>query len=311
MMLPAALLLLGALIAVVAPRLLARADWPDREPVVALWVWQCVVAAVLVCCALAMTLSAAAAWHAVGGHVFATAPSPVVEAYALGTAGPWAAAMAVALAGGGLWSAAMLVREIGGARARGRRRRADLLVRAPLMPGEVAVSGRLVVLESEQPDAWWQPGTPPQLVVTTAALRRLKGRQLDAVLAHEQGHARARHDWLLNCSSALAGGFPQVPVFAAFRDEMHRLVELAADDTASRRFGRLTTALALVELNEHRGVFGPCPTPQAHVPARVHRLLTPPDRLPPARRLRLTAAAALVPVVPVLVAFGPGLRALG
>jgi Zn-dependent protease with chaperone function len=311
MMLPAALLLLGALIAVVAPRLLARADWPDREPVVALWVWQCVVAAVLVCCALSMTLSAAAAWHAVGGHVFATAPSPVVEAYAPGTAGPWAAATAVALAAGGLWSAAMLVREIGGARARGRRRRADLLVRAPLLPGEVAVSGRLVVLESEQPDAWWQPGTPPQLVVTTAALRRLKGRQLDAVLAHEQGHARARHDWLLNCSSALAGGFPQVPVFAAFRDEMHRLVELAADDTASRRFGRLTTALALVELNEHRGVFGPCPTPLAHVPARVHRLLTPPDRLPAARRLRLTATAALVPVVPVLVAFVPGLRALG
>ncbi|MEU1911010.1 M56 family metallopeptidase [Streptomyces massasporeus] len=311
MMLTAALLLLGAVTAVVAPRLLARADWPDREPVVALWVWQCVVAAVLVCCALSMTLSAAAAWHAVGGHLFATAPRAVMEAYALGTAGPWAATTAVALAGAGLWSAAMLVHEIGGARARRRRRRADLLVRAPLLPGEVAVSGRLVVLESEQPDAWWQPGTPPQLVVTTAALLRLKGRQLDAVLAHEQGHARARHDWLLNCSSALAGGFPQVPVFAAFRDEMHRLVELAADDTASRRFGRLTTALALVELNEHRGVFGPCPTPQAHVPARVHRLLTPPDRLTAARRLRLTAAAALVPVVPVLVAFVPGLRALG
>ncbi|MFF0886314.1 M56 family metallopeptidase [Streptomyces sp. NPDC003456] len=311
MMLPAALLLLGALTAVVAPRLLARADWPDREPVVALWVWQCVVAAVLMCCALSMTLSAAAAWHAVGGHVFAPAPGPVVEAYALGTAGNWAASTAVVLACGGLWSAAMLVREIGRARARRRRRRADLLVRAPLMPGEVAVSGRLVVLESERPDAWWVPGTPAQLVVTTAALHRLKGRQLDAVLAHEQGHARARHDWLLNCSSALAGGFPRVPVFAAFRDEMHRLVELAADDTASRRFGRLTTALALVELNEHRGVFGPCPTPHAHVPARVHRLLTPPDRLSPSRRLRLTAAAALVPVVPVLVAFVPGLRALG
>ncbi|MEU2269985.1 M56 family peptidase, partial [Streptomyces olindensis] len=98
MMLPAALLLLGALTAVVGPRLLARADWPDREPVVALWMWQCVVAAVLVCCALSMTLSAAAAWHAVGGHVFATAPGAVVEAYALGTAGPWAATTAVALA---------------------------------------------------------------------------------------------------------------------------------------------------------------------------------------------------------------------
>ncbi|MDK1347588.1 M56 family metallopeptidase [Streptomyces sp. 378] len=311
MMLTAVLLMLGALTAVVAPRLLARADWPDREPVVALWMWQCVVAAVLVCCVLSMTLSAAAAWHVVGGHLFATAPRAVVEAYALGTAGPWAATLAVALAGGGLWSAARLAHEIGRARGRRRRRRADLLVRAPLLPGELAVSGRLVVLESERPDAWWQPGTPPQLVVTTAALRRLKGRQLDAVFAHEQGHARARHDWLLNCSTALAGGFPQVPVFAAFRDEMHRLVELAADDTASRRFGRLTTALALVELNEHRGVFGPCPTPQAHVPARVHRLLTPPDRLTAARRLRLTAAAALVPAVPVLVAFVPGLRALG
>ncbi len=131
------------------------------------------------------------------------------------------------------------------------------------------------------------------------------------MLAHEQGHAQARHDWLLHCSAALASGFPQVPVFAAFRDEMHRLVELAADDVASRRFGRLTTALALVELNEDRGVFGPCPAGRAQVPQRVHRLLTPPDRLTAGRRLRLTAAASLVPVVPVLVAFVPGLRALG
>ncbi|MFD3306862.1 M56 family metallopeptidase [Streptomyces sp. NPDC058656] len=310
MMVPAALLLLGALAAVLAPRLLARTDWQDREPVVALWVWQCVVMAVLLCCALSMTLSAAGAWQAVRGHVFAPAPHGVVESYAL-AGGPWAATTAVALALGGVWSAAMLGREITRARTRHRRRRAELLVRAPVLPGEEPGSDRLVVLEGERPDAWWLPGAAPQLVITTAALRRLKGRQLDAVLAHEQGHAQARHDWLLHSSAALANGFPQVPVFAAFRDEMHRLVELAADDMASRRFGRLTTALALVELNEDRGVFGPCPTPHAHVPQRVHRLLTPPDRLPPARRLRLTAAAALVPVVPVLVTFVPGLRALG
>lgn len=311
MMVPAALMLLGALTAVVAPRLLARADWSDREPVVALWMWQCVVVAVLLCCALSMTLSAAAAWMAVRGPVFAPAPHEVVEAYALSTGHPWAATTAVALACGGLWTAAMLVREVARARRRRRQRRAELLVRAPLLPGEEPGSDRLVVLEGERADAWWLPGTAPQLVITTAALRRLKGRQLDAVLAHEQGHARARHDWLLHCSAALANGFPQVPVFAAFRDEMHRLVELAADDMASRRFGRLTIALALVGLNEDRGVFGPCPTPEAHVPQRVNRLLTPPDRLTAARRLRLTAAAALVPVIPLLVAFVPGLRALG
>ncbi|MGW2425485.1 M56 family metallopeptidase [Streptomyces sp. NPDC001709] len=311
MLVPMTLLLLGALFAVVAPRLLARADWPDREPVLALWVWQCLVAAVLLCCLLSMTLSASAAWLAVRGHVFARAPRAVVDAYALGTAGPWAAPTAVLLAAGGLWSLAMLVREVVRARTRRRTRRAELLVRAPLLPGEEPSRGRLAVLEDERPDAWWLPGAAPRLVITTAALRRLKGHQLDALLAHEQGHAQARHDWLLHCSAALAGGFPQVPVFAAFRDEMHRLVELAADDMASRRFGRLTTALALVELNEERGVFGPCPTPQAHVTQRVHRLLTPPDRLPALRRLRLTALAALVPVIPVLVALMPGLRALG
>ncbi|MFF4248495.1 M56 family metallopeptidase [Streptomyces sp. NPDC001822] len=311
MLVSLALLLLGVLAAVAAPGLMAKARWPDREPVVALWVWQCVVAGVLLSFALSMTFSAAAAWQAVRGHVFAPAPHGVVEAYALGAYGPWSAVIAVLLALGGLWSGAMLVREIHRAGRRRRQRRSELLARSPLMPGEEPGGGRIVVLEGERPDAWWLPGSAPQLVVTTAALDRLKGRQLDALLAHEQGHARARHDWLLHCSGALANGFPQIPVFAAFRDEMHRLVELAADDVASRRFGRLTIALALVELNEGRGVFGPGPGSGTHVPLRVDRLLAPTQRLSAGRRLRLTAAAALVPVVPLLVAFVPGLSALG
>jgi Zn-dependent protease with chaperone function len=311
MSVPVALLLLGAFVSVVAPRLLARADWPEREPIVALWAWQCVVAAVLLCCGLSMTLSAASAWHAARAWVFPSAPHGVVEAYTLRAGGPWAAPVAVALALGGAWTGAMLVREVHRARSRRKRARAELLVRAPLLPGEEPGADRLVLLEGERPDAWWLPGPTPQLVITTAALRRLKGHQLDAVLAHETGHARWRHDWLLHCSGALASGFPQIRVFASFRDEMHRLVELAADDVASRRFGRLTIALALVELNEDRGVFGPCPTPHAHVPARVHRLLAPRSRLSPLNRLRLTAAAALIPLVPLLVTFVPGLRALG
>lgn len=311
MLVSLALLALGVLTAVVAPRLLSRSDWGEREPVVALWIWQCVVAAVLLCFALSMTFSAAAAWHVVRGQVFAPAPRQVIDAYELGTHQPWSATLAVLLACGGLWTGAMLTREIRGARARRRQRRCELLVRSPLLPGEEPGSEPLVVLEGERPDAWWLPGTTPQLVITTAALRRLKGRQLDAVLAHEQGHARARHDWLLHCSGALAAGFPGIPVFAAFRDQMHRLVELAADDVASRRFGRLTIALALVELNEERGVFGPGTTPGADLPRRVNRLLTAAPRFTAMRRLRLTAAAALVPVVPVLVAFVPALRALG
>ncbi|MET9221896.1 M56 family metallopeptidase [Streptomyces sp. NPDC088197] len=311
MTVPFVLLILGALAAAMAPRLLSRAKWPEREPVLALWVWQCVVAAVLLCCVLAMALSASAAWAAVRGNLFAFAPSGVVDAYALSEYGRWAGTIAVLLALGGVWTAAMLTREVRGTRSRRKQRRAELRVRAPRLPGETVTPGeRLVVLEDARSDAWWLSGAEPQLVITTAALRRLKGRQLDAVLAHEQGHVRARHDVLLHCSGALAGGFPQVPVFAAFRDQVHHLVELAADDTASRRFGRLTTALALVELNAERGVFGPCPTPLAALPGRVHRLLDPAPRLPLGQRVRMTAFALLVPAVPLLIAFGPGLGAL-
>jgi hypothetical protein len=311
MTVPFVLLVLGALAAAVAPRLLCRADWPDREPVLALWVWQCVVASVLLCCVLAMALCASAASPTVRWHLFALAPHGVVDAYELSAYGPWAGALAALLACGGAWSAAMLTREVRGARARRRQRRAELLVRSPRLPGELPSDGeRLVVLEGARPDAWWLSGPQPQLVITTAALRRLKGRQLDAVLAHEQGHARARHDWLLHCAYALAAGFPQVPVFEGFCQQVHRLVELAADDAASRRFGRLTTALALVELNEHRGVFGPCPTPLAQLPGRVHRLLDPAPRLPLSRRMRMSALALLLPAIPLLVTFGPGLGAL-
>lgn len=313
MMVALALLLLGALAASMAPRLLTRAVWPDREPVLALWVWQCVVAAVLLCCVLAMALSAAEAWQAVRGHVFGPAPQQAIDAYALSADGhPWAAVMAVLLFCGGAWTAAMLTREVLGARTRRQRRRSELRERAPLLPGEAdQADQRLIVLEGNRPEAWWLPGSTPRLVVTSAALRRLKGRQLDAVLAHEEGHVRARHDWLLHSSSALAAAFPQVPVFLAFRQQMHRLVELAADDMASRRHGRLTTALALVGLNEDRGVFGPCPPHHAGVPQRVDRLLAPSDRMTLSRRLPMTAMASLVPVLPLLVTFSPGLYALG
>jgi hypothetical protein len=311
MMVPLALLVLAAFFAAVAPRVLTRSSWPDREPVLGLWAWQCVVAGVLLCCVLAMALCAAAGWQAVRAHVFAGAPHGVQAAYGMGAYEPASGVLAVLLACGGAWTGAMLLREVREARLRRRTERAQLRVRSPRLPGEEPGGERLVVLEGDRPDAWWLPGTDPQLVITTAALRRLNGRQLDAVLAHEQGHARARHDWLLHCSAALAGGFPRVPVFAAFRDQVHRLVELAADDSASRRFGRLTIALALVELNEDRGVFGPGSALRAQVPQRVHRLLSPSPRLPVSRRLRTWAVASLVPLVPLLVAFVPGLAALG
>ncbi|MET9733859.1 M56 family metallopeptidase [Streptomyces sp. NPDC006458] len=307
------LLLLGVLAltaAVPVPRALTRAAWPEREPVVALWVWQCLVATVLLCCLAALTLSAAAVFQTVRVHVFAPAPAEVTAAYDLSAAPPWATAITVLLACGAAWTTAMLARELVEARRRRGLAREHLRERAPDLPaGLPAARGPLLVLEDEYPDAWWMPGSPPQLVVTTGALHRLTDHQLDAVLTHERGHARAHHDWLLHLSTALATGFPRVPLFAHFCDQTRRLVELAADDTASRRCGHLTAALALIELNQHRGVLS-CASSNRLLRERVDRLLQPPPRLDLGRRALTTTVAALVPLLPLLITFAPGLTAL-
>ena len=127
---------------------------------------------------------------------------------------------------------------------------------------------------------------------------------LDLILPLECGGCGAPSTrWCEACAAELALGAvdpcvvnprvdPQVPVFAAFRDEMHRLVELSADDMASRRHGRLTTALALVELNEDRGVFGPSPTPQA---PPSNSSPNPVSRLSRSRSMTLILSLTLAP----------------
>ncbi|ARP70707.1 hypothetical protein LK07_13980 [Streptomyces pluripotens] len=307
------LLLLSAVAltaAVPAPRALARAAWPEREPVVALWVWQCLVASVLLCCLASLVLGTAAVFHTVRDHVFAPAPPAVTAAYDLSAAPVWATTLTGLLACGAAWTTAVLARELVEARRSRGQARAHLRERAPELPAGLPVArGPMLVLEEEYPDAWWMPGHPPQLVVTTGALQRLTDRQLDAVLTHERGHARAHHDWLLHLSTALAAGFPRVPLFTHFCEQTHRLVELAADDAASRRCGHLTTALALIELNQHRGVLS-CASSHRLLGERVDRLLEPPPRLLRSHRALTTTVAALAPLLPLLITFAPGLTAL-
>ncbi|QMU76065.1 M56 family metallopeptidase [Streptacidiphilus sp. PB12-B1b] len=307
-----ALLVLGLLLATVGPRLLARASWVEREPVLALWAWQCLVVAVLLCCGLSMLLTSTAAWPEIGRLLFLGAPRGVEAAYRLPYARPWAVAGTLLLAYGGVRTAQSLTAEVRSARALRRRRQRELTVRAPELPAglgrEPAARERLVVLESARPQAWSLPGPDARLVVTTGALHRLSDRELAAALAHERGHVRARHHWLMQCAEALNTGFPGARVFGLFRSQVGRLVELAADDSAARRHGRLATAIALVELNPDHSPT--CPAPFAEVPRRVDRLLTGEPRLPVAVRLRLTATALVALGAPVVLAFAPGLRAL-
>ncbi|WP_035804389.1 M56 family metallopeptidase [Kitasatospora mediocidica] len=309
------LLLLGVLLSTVGPTVLARARWAEREPVLALLVWQCLVVAVLLCCVLGLLLAVTAALPEVRTLFFAGAPHGVEAAYGFAGGESWGRLCAALLALGGLRTALSLTREIRSARALRDHRHAELAHRAPELPAGIGAPPgereRLVVLENRRPEAWSLPGPGARLVVTTGALRRLSDRELAAVLSHERGHVRARHHWLSQCAQALAAGFPGVGVFSAFRDQVGELVELAADDRAARRHGRLTTALAMVELNSERGVFElSCPGQLAQAPRRVDRLLAGEPRLTVSRRLRLTMIGLAAPAAVVLLAVAPGLGAL-
>ncbi|MEZ0094798.1 M56 family metallopeptidase [Streptacidiphilus sp. EB129] len=311
-----ALLLLCLLLAVLGPRLLARARWSEREPVLALWAWQCLVVAVLLCFGLALLLTAAAAWPQARALLFTGAPPGVEDAYGFGLARPWAVAGAFLLAVGGVRTALALAIEVRSARALRRRRERELSRQAPELPPDLLggrrLEGgeRLVVLENAQPRAWSVLGPSTRMVVTTGALHRLSDRELAAVLAHERGHVQARHHWLLHCAEALNNGFPGARIFHLFREQVGHLVELAADDSAARRHGRLATAVALVELNTAMGPAPTCPSALAEIPGRVDRLLSGTPRLPVSRRLRLTVAALAAVSAPLALAVAPGLRAL-
>ncbi len=325
--------LVGAAFAALAPRLLVRARWQDREPVVALWVWQCVVASVLLCFALPLLVTGAALWPPLRDELFYSAPRGVQQAYGLTAGRDWCGVLAAVLLTGAVHLVLHVAREAHLARISRRRRYREIQRAAPRLPQEEGTwpatllarrSERLLVMESPRPQAWSLPlpSRPLQLVVSTGAMRRLSSEQLDAVLAIERAHARARHHLLVQSAGALATAFPGAALFTAYADNSARLVELAADDAAAHRHGRLATALALLDLNETR--VGPSrsaaplawtpgtppPPPAEQITERADRLLTGPGRLRPVQRLNLTAAGVLIILVPVFVVLAPGLNAL-
>ena len=126
------------------------------------------------------------------------------------------------------------------------------------------------------------PGNPPQLIVTTGALHRLTDHQLDAVLTHERGHARARHNWLLHLSHRAGHRLPPGPAVLPDFPATRRTAWSNSPPTTPppAAAATSTTALALIELNQHRGVLS-CASTHRLLGERVDRLLEPQPRLGP------------------------------
>jgi Zn-dependent protease with chaperone function len=293
---PGVLLVLALLLAGPVPALLARSSWPVREPRAALVLWQAV--------ALAAVLSALGAGASAGTLVVGH-PSP---SWWLVAAHGASLLLTVVVAARLLWSAHTLGMAL---RARRRRQRhvVDLVGRSDgRAPGAV-------VVDVAPPLAYCIPGVPSRVVVSSPALETLDEAEVDAVLAHERAHARARHDLVLEGFGVLHDAFPRLVRSSVALDSAAGLVEMLADDAARRRSGALPLARALARL-AHAPVPAGALGSGAVTPAvRIRRLA--PSSADNGRRapswlvaaLAYAGAVALV-VVPTVAVAAPWLTAL-
>jgi beta-lactamase regulating signal transducer with metallopeptidase domain len=167
-----------------------------------------------------------------------------------------------------------------------------------------------VLVEHSQPAAYCVAGRQPTVILTTAAVQALDPGQLDAVLAHERAHLAGRHHRLLALARIGREVLPFLPLMRDAERQVARLVELHADDAATRVRDPRLLATALVVLATGAG---PAPALAAGATdsvQRIHRLLGPSEPLGRARRQLLRAAAAALAVAPVLLALTPAVIAL-
>jgi Zn-dependent protease with chaperone function len=169
-----------------------------------------------------------------------------------------------------------------------------------------------VVVEHPQPAAYCVAGRYPTVIVTTGAVAALDSGQLDAVLAHERAHLAGRHHALKAAARIGRQVLPFLPLLRDAEAQVARLAELHADDTAARTADAKELATALVVLaTPTQDTPGPGLAAAAtDVVQRVHRLLRPTEPLSRLRRHLLRATAAILALAPVLVASTPAVAAL-
>ena len=281
MTLAACLVVFGALAASLLPRVLVKYTAAGHSPRLAVGVWVFAVVGVLLAGVSAAGIIVAEALAAVRNG--ATASQACLAGWAAGEvhfellAGVIATLVTAALvpvllvlawrAGRGLQVAS---------RARRKLTRAVALIGRP---APHLGSGTMIV-DSAERAAYCLSGTTATarsgtVVLTTATLTSLHRDELVAVIAHERAHLAGRHHLLLGFLAALRRAAPGVPMFVEADREVARLLEMCADDAASRRYGPKSLVTALLTMSS-------APVPQtslgaggASVLPRARRLLTP------------------------------------
>ena len=303
----AALLLYAACVGTLGSRVLARAGWMARAPLLAMVIYLTAAWSVIAALGLAgLTLSVHAT--ALGGglsHLIGACVLRLRATYAT-PGGATVAGLGLTLAGAvmarTMVSAMTLLRTSG--RQALRQAQTARLVGTP----EPALGA--VLVEHPQPAAYCVAGRHPTVILTTAAVEALDPDQLAGVLAHERAHLASRHHLVRAMARIARQVLPFVPLMRDTDAQVMRLVELHADDGALRASGPESLATALVLLATAASPAPALAAAATDTVQRIHRLLDPAQPLGRGRRHLLRATAAALAVTPLLLALAPAMLAL-
>jgi Zn-dependent protease with chaperone function len=289
-------------------KMLGRARWTSRAPMLAIFTYLTAAWSVLAALGLA-GLTLAVHTTALGGglsHLIGACVIRLRDMYAT-PGGAAAAGLGLALTG------AVLARTAFTTVAHGRavRQQTRQHAQTARMVGRPEPALGATLVDHPQPAAYCVAGPQPTVVLTTGALQALDPAQLEAVLAHERAHLAGHHHQLVTMARIARQVLPFMPLMRDADAQVARLAEMHADDTARRSHepGPLATALVILA------------TPAAPGPAlaaaatdaigRIHRLLGPAEPpLGPVRRHLLRAVVAALALTPVLLALAPAAVAL-
>jgi Zn-dependent protease with chaperone function len=303
----AVLVAYAACVGTLGSRVLGRARWTARAPLLAILTyltagWSVVAAAGLAGLTLAVhaTVLGGGLSHLIGACVLrlrATYGTP---------GGATIAGLGLILAGAVV--ARTLLTALTHLRAAGRQ--ALRHAQTARLAGHPDPALGAVLVEHSQPHAYCIAGRHPTVIVTTGAVHALDPGQLDAVLAHERAHLASHHHRLLALARIGRLVLPFLPLMREADSQVARLVEMHADDTATRACDPRSLATALVAL-----ATAASPAPALAAAAtdsvqRIHRMLGPAEPLGRARRHLLRGTAAALALAPVLLALAPALVAL-
>ncbi len=218
---------------------LARATWVDRAPRAAISLWQAIGTSALLAGIGSGLCVAVARYHrgflgGMGELIDGVRQGhPLTGLGLLDALGlTLAADLAVVLA---CMLSSVIVRTVM-SRAR-HRRLVDLL--AQQTPGGVAI------LDHPAAVAYCVPGIRPRIVISAGTIDLLDEPELDAVLAHERGHAAAWHGLVMLPLVCVSRALGFIPYARLAPSSVAALLEMAADDYAARRedMGALVSAL--------------------------------------------------------------------